>query len=248
MIRRALLAAALAMIAPALLLVTACSKPSDKAQVSREQALAYLEDHPEVINEATQRYELKRRKEMLAESAKAIALRKAALERDPRDFVANPNGKVTVVEFFDYRCPYCKACLPALQALILQNPDIRFVFKEYPIIPDEDGKVGVSLRASEAALAAARAGKYQTVHDEMMAIASLDDDGIAKVLKDNGLDPAATDGSVDDLRHIKDVRELASAIGANGTPAFVVGDTLIEGNSMGQLAVAIEQAQRAAKG
>ena len=239
MIRHALWAVVLASLA-----VAACSKPADKAQVSREQVLAYLDDHPEAINEASQRYELKRRRELMAESAKAIALRRAALERDPRDFVANPNGKVTVVEFFDYRCPYCKASLPAIQALILQNPDIRFVFKEFPIIPDADGKVGLSLRASEAALAAARAGKYQSVHDAMMALSPLDDDAIAKALRDNGLDPATTVASADDLHHIKDVRDLAFAIGAHGTPAFVVGDTLIEGNSMDQLALAIEQAKR----
>ena len=240
MIRRAFWAAALVSLA-----VAACSKPADKARVSRDQVLAYLDEHPEAINEASQRYELKRRKELLAESAKAIALRRAALEQDPRDFVANPNGKVTVVEFFDYRCPYCKASLPAIQSLILQNPDIRFVFKELPIIPDADGKVGVSLRASEAALAAARAGKYQSVHDAMMAASPLDDAGIAKALKDNGLDPVTTVADAGDLHHIKDVRDLAVAIGANGTPAFVVGDTLIEGNSMDQLALAIEQAKRA---
>jgi protein-disulfide isomerase len=243
MIRRILCAALLAGLA-----LTACSKPGDKAQVSRDQVLAFLDNHPEVINEASQRYELKRHKELLAESAKAIALRKAAVERDPRDYVANPDGKVTVVEFFDYRCPYCKAALPALQSLILQNRDIRFVFKELPILPDADGKVGVSLRASEAALAAARAGKYQSVHDAMMAARPLDDAGIVKALKDNGLDPATTVASADDERHIKDVRELALAIGANGTPTFVVGDTLIEGNSMDQLALAIQQARQQAKG
>ena len=114
MIRRVLRAAVLAVVAPAILLAAACSRPADKAQVSRDQVLAYLDNHPELINEASQRYELKRRKEMLAESAKAIALRRAALERDPRDFVANPDGKVTVVEFFDYRCPTarrpCRRC------------------------------------------------------------------------------------------------------------------------------------------
>ncbi len=245
MIRRVLRAAALVSLAPIVLLGAACSKPADSAQVSRDQVLTYLDDHPEVINEASQHYEMKRRKELLAQSAKAIALRRAAMERDPRDFVANPNGKITVVEFFDYRCPYCKASLPAIQSLILQNPDIRFVFKEFPIIPDADGKVGVSLRASEAALAAARAGKYQSVHDAMMATSPLDDSGIAKVLRDHGLDPATTVADAGDLRHIKDVRDLALAIGANGTPAFVVGDTLIEGNSMDQLALAIEQAKRA---
>src|SRR6202012_1382250 len=120
------------------------------------------------------------------ESSKAIALRRAALEHDPSDYLATPDGKVTVVEFFDYRCPYCKAALPALQALILQNPDIRFVFKEYPVIRDAGGKIGVSLRAAEAAMAAGRAGKYQSVHDAMMADRTLDDAGIAKALRDNG--------------------------------------------------------------
>ena len=245
MIRRVLAAAALLSLAPSVLFMAACSKPADNAQVSRDQVLTFLDDHPEVINEASQRYQLKLRKEMLAESAKAIALHRAAIEHDPRDFVANPNGKVTVVEFFDYRCPYCKASLPAIQSLILQNPDIRFVFKEYPVIPDADGALGVSLRASEAALAAARAGKYQSVHDAMMATAALDDAGIAKALRDNGLDPAKTVADADDVRHLNDVHKLALAIGAHGTPAFVVGDTLIEGNSMDQLALAIEQAKRA---
>lgn len=229
------------------LALTACSRPADKAEASRDQVLAYLDNHPEVINEAASRYELKRRKEMLAQSAKAIAVRRAALERDPRDFVANPNGKVTVTEFFDYRCPYCKAALPAIQSLILQNPDIRFVFKEYPILPDADGKIGVSLRASEAALAAARAGKYQSVHDAMMAMKPLDDAGIDKALRDNGLDPAIAIASADDARHIKDVRDLAMAIGATGTPTFVVGDTLIAGSSMDELALAIQQARQAAR-
>jgi protein-disulfide isomerase len=244
MVRRVLVFAVLAGLA-----LAGCVRPpdkaADKAQIARDQVLAYLEDHPEVINEASQRYELKRQKALLAEAAKAVALRKAAIEHDPRDFVANPNGKVTVTEFFDYRCPYCKASLPALQALIRQNPDVRFVFKEFPIIPDADGKVGVSLRASEAALAAARSGKYQPVHDAMMAASPLDDDGIARALKDNGLDPAVTVASDDDLRHIKDVRDLAAAIGANGTPTFVVGDTMIAGNSMDQLALAIEKARHA---
>ncbi|MGZ3277129.1 MAG: DsbA family protein [Caulobacteraceae bacterium] len=253
MIRRVLRAAALAALAPAFLVVAACSKAPDQAQATRDdpafhgQVLAYLDKHPEVINEAAQRYEMKRRQEAMAQSAKAIALRRASVERDPRDFVANPNGKVTVVEFFDYRCPYCKASLPAIQSLILQNPDIRFVFKEYPILPDADGKVGVSLRAAEAALAAARAGKYQSVHDAMMAMKPLDDAGIAKALRDNGLDPATTVANADDDRHIKDVRDLAMAIGANGTPTYVVGDTMIAGNSMDELALAIQQARQAAK-
>jgi protein-disulfide isomerase len=247
MVKRLLWAAALAALA-----LSACSKAADQTATREDpafqrQVLAYLDKHPEMINEAAQRYELKRHKEAMAESAKAIALRRTAIEHDPRDFVANPDGKVTVVEFFDYRCPYCKAALPQLQSLILLNKDIRFVFKEYPILPDSDGKVGVSLRASEAALAAARLGKYQQVHDAMMAAHPLDDTGITQALKTAGIDPATVSATADDARHIKDVRDLAQAIGAAGTPTFVIGDTMVEGNSMDQLALAIEQARHSAK-
>jgi protein-disulfide isomerase len=94
-------------------------------------------------------------------------------------------------------------------------------------------------------MAAGRAGKYQSVHDAMMAAPQLDDAGIAKALRENGLDPATIVADADDLHHIQQVRDLAKAIGANGTPTYVVGDTMIAGNSMDQLALAIEQAKRA---
>jgi protein-disulfide isomerase len=240
-----------ALLAGALALA-ACSKPAQTAaapdgEAFHRQVVDYLLRHPEVIDEASAKVEQKRHELALAASAKAIALRRAALERDPRDYVANPQGKVTVVEFFDYRCPYCKAALPQLEALIRDNRDIRFVFKEFPILPDADGKIGVSLRASMAAIAAGRHGKYEPVHDAMMAARPLDDAGIVKALKDNGIDPATAIATDDDDRHVQDVRDLAVAIGATGTPSFVIGDTLVEGNRMDQLAAAIAEARKSVK-
>jgi protein-disulfide isomerase len=252
MIRRpawpaALLAGALAF--------AACSRPARQAaaglpdgEATRQQVLDYLMRRPEVIDEAAARLEQKRHDLAMAAAAKAIDLRRAAIEHDPRDYVANPQGKVTVVEFFDYRCPYCKAALPQLEALIRENRDIRFVFKELPILPDADGKIGVSLRASMAAIAAARHGKYEPVHDALMGTPSLDDAGIVKALRDNGIDPAAAIATDDDDRHVQDVRDLAVAIGAVGTPSVVIGDTLVEGNRMDQLAAAIAQARKSVKG
>ena len=244
-----------ALLAGALALA-ACSRPPPQAaaaslpdtEATHRQVLDYLLRRPEVIEEAGARVEQKRHDLAMAASAKAIDLRRAALERDPRDYVANPQGKVTVVEFFDYRCPYCKAALPQLEALIRENRDIRFVFKELPILPDADGRIGVSLRASMAAIAAARRGRYEPVHDAMMATAALDDAGIVKALRDNGIDPASAIATDDDDRHVQDVRDLAVAIGATGTPSFVVGDTLVEGNRMDQLATAIARARKSEKG
>jgi len=237
----------------AVLTLAACSKAPEQAAAPdnaafHRQVVAYLADRPEVIQEGITAYQTKQRAIVQVKAAKVIATRRGDLERDPRDFVANPNGKITVVEFFDYRCPYCKAALPDLKALIDNNKDIRFVFKELPILPDADGQIGVSLRASQAAIAAGRAGKYQAVHDAMMAAKPLDDAGIAQALKDNGLNPAQLAATAPDAKHIEDIRALAQAIGATGTPTFVVGDTMVEGNAMGQLSTAIAQARKSAMG
>lgn len=237
-----------------LLMLAACAKPADKTAAAAEdpafhdKVVAYLANHPGVIQEGINAYNDRQHKQLLAQAASAIAPRRQALQDDGRDFVANPRGKITVVEFFDYRCPYCKADQPALQSLIANDKDIRFVFKEYPIIPDKDGQVGVSLRAAEAALAAKRAGKYLEVHDALMAIPDLDDAAIARVLRAHGLDPGQVSPSEADLRQLNDVRSLASAIHVSGTPTFVVGDTLVDSSSMPQLAAAIEQARKTAKG
>ncbi len=249
MTRSAVLSAALA--AALLVVLCACSKDAGQAARDNEafgqQVRAYLMKHPEVIEEASGKLNAQRRQQALADSAKAINLSRAALEHDPRDFVANPDGKITVVEFFDYRCPYCKAAQPDLDTLIRDNPDVRFVFKEFPILPDADGRIGVSLRAARAAMASADAGKYPAVHDALMTQRPLDDEGIAKVLRANGLDPikVTTATTYDD--HLKDVHELALAIHASGTPAFVVGDSLIEGNQMDELTAAIAKLRMAAK-
>ena len=243
-----------AVLLAAALTLAACSRPATTTvaaaapdgEAFHQQVVDYLLRHPEVIDEAAGKVEQKRHALAMAASAKAIVLRRAALERDPRDYVANPEGKVTVVEFFDYRCPYCKAALPQLEALIRDNRDIRFVFKEYPIIPDQNGQIGVSLRAAEAALAARRAGKYLPVHDALMAAPDLDDAAIVRILRENGVDGAQAMPSAQDLDHLNDVRKLGLDIHAIGTPTFIVDGALVE-SSLPKLAAAIEQARKAAK-
>ncbi len=246
--RAALVFAVLALAATGLLAWQNLAGASPKTgDAFGKQVRAYLLEHPEVIEEAGAKLNEQRRMAALAQSSSAITARKAALQSDPHDFVANPQGKVTVVEFFDYRCPYCKAALPELEDLIAHNKDVRFVFKELPILPDSDGKIGVSLRAARAAMAAAAAGKYPQVHHDLMAQKPLDDAGIARALAANGLDPALVMSTAYD-QHLKDVHDLAAAINAGGTPAFVVGDHLIEGARMDDLAAGIAEARKTVKG
>lgn len=238
-------------VLPAMLLaLAACSKPASQAVTDNPayhaQVVAFLADHPGVIQEGINAYNEKQRLVQLSQAATAIASKRQALELDSRDYVANPDGKVTVVEFFDYRCPYCKAAHPQLKALIEREKDVRFVFKEMPVIPDADGQIGVSLRASEAALAAKRHGKYLQVHDALITEPHLSDADIERILKENGV--ALSEIGDPDQRQIEDIRALASEIHASGTPNFVVGTTLIVGDSIDQLTAAIARAREAIKG
>ena len=227
-------------------LATALIGCSPKSDTGFDQKVhAYLLAHPEVIEEALTKGQEQKQAKAAADAQSAIHNRMAALANDPRDFVANPGGKVTVVEFFDYRCPYCKVALPALMELIAKDKDIRFVFKEYPIL-DSEGRPGVSKRAALAAIAGMSSGKYLTLHNALMAKRALDDPDILAALAANGLDPAAALKDTPEAdKHLADTFTLATAIGVTGTPSFIVGGKRIDGADMAALSAAIAEAKKA---
>jgi protein-disulfide isomerase len=209
---------------------------------------AYLLNHPEVLEEAFDRLQAKKEADKQALAHGAIRANRQALEHDPRDGVlGNPKGTVTVVEFFDYRCPFCKAAEPALEKLLADNKDVRLVLKEFPIIDYED-QSHLSRDAAHVALATMAQGKYAAVHQALLAQkVKLDPDVVDQVLKDNGVDvakarAAATGSAIDE--QIADTYKLAHALGIDGTPDFVVGDTLIPGAQMDALEIAIAQARQ----
>ncbi len=188
----------------------------------------YLMRNPEVILQAV---ELLQQREKMAEierSKKALAENQQALTRNPADPVAgNPQGDATVVEFFDYQCGYCKAVQADTQRLIKDDPKLRFVLKELPILGP------ASVIASKAALAARAQGKYLEYHNALMAQrGQLDEDVILRLAKSVGLD-------TDRLKKDMESREVLSVIAANqalaeqlgihGTPGFVFGTELVPG-------------------
>ena len=220
-----------------------CSAESAPEKTSVDKAFgdkvrAYLMDHPEVIQEAVDKLQSNRQAALDKASREALTAHRSAVERDPRDFVAgNPNGKITVVEYFDYRCPYCKAAAPAIQKLIAENKDVRFVLKEFPILSE------VSKHASKAALGAKAEGKYLPVHFAMLEEKNLDDAAIERILKEHGVDATrakAVGENPDSTKQIEDVHALAELTGVNGTPAFVIGDTMVAGWDPAQIQAAIE--------
>jgi protein-disulfide isomerase len=188
----------------------------------------YIMAHPDVLIAALRQAEDKLHKDDEAKASKAVAEHKNAVFNDPATPVGgNPSGDVTLVEFFDYRCPYCKQVEPSLEAMQKQDPQLRLVYKEFPILGP------VSLTAAKAALAAQAQGKYDAFHTAMMgAHGNIADDTVYRIASSVGLD-------VDRLKHdmvsptvtqaIKSNLMLAEVLDIHGTPAFVIGDKVVPG-------------------
>jgi protein-disulfide isomerase len=228
----------LAAAALAALSIAGCSKASDAAFGQRVHA--YLMEHPEVIQEAAQRLQEKQQAEAAKASTDAIQKFRAQLEHDPRDIVVNPNGKVTLVEFFDYRCGYCKLAAPEVAKIVQENPDIRFVFKQFPIFGE------VSDTAAKVALTPAARGKALDLYKTWMAEKALDDAALDRDLQAAGIDPAQARKAAENPdieRQILDTRALANSLKIEGTPAFIVGDTMIPGADLPALRTAISIAK-----
>jgi protein-disulfide isomerase len=201
--------------------------PAQKAQVEKI-IHDYFMAHPDFMVEVLHAAEEKLKAEQASDAKQAIAAKRDELLHDASAPVGgNPKGDVTIVEFFDYRCPYCKEVEPSLEALIRQDPKLRIVYKEFPVLGP------TSVYASRIALAAHRQGKYAAFHKAMMATkGEITDDVVLKVAQSVGIDveKAKADMNapeIDDL--IKRNYALADALDIQGTPAFVIGDTLVPG-------------------
>lgn len=228
----------LAALCASTLALAACDRTSDDA--FGEKVRAYLIENPEVIEEAVQALGKKRETEAAQAATSAIETHRAALEQDPRDFVANPNGTITVTEFFDYRCGYCKIAATEMASIIEQNPDVRVVFKEFPIFGEQSDET--------AAIMLTDLAKPRTLelHERLMAEKSLDDAALDRHLRAVGIDPAAARKAAQApaiQQQLVDTHELAASLGINGTPAFVIGNRLISGADMEAVKAAITAAQ-----
>jgi protein-disulfide isomerase len=188
----------------------------------------YLLSHPEVLLQALNEAEKKLDQSAGEGARQAIAAHRRALFNDPATPVGgNPAGNVTIVEFFDYSCPYCKAVEPTLERLLGRDHNLRFVYKEFPVLGPE------SVTAARAALAASRQGKYVAFHDAMMtAKGPLDDERIYRVAGAVGLDLSRLKRDMAApwvTAELKANMALAAALGVQGTPTFVIGHKIVPG-------------------
>ncbi len=188
----------------------------------------YILENPEVIIEAVQSY---RAKQKLAEEQQRTAALVAKREEIFNDPLAPTNGvtdaDVTIVEFFDYQCGYCKKIFPDMMAVMAQDKKIKVVFKELPILGPE------SVVAARAALAAKKQGKYMDFHVALMDLrGSLSEKRILQTAEEVGLDAAQLAADMDDPEigaYLRANLELANQVGINGTPSLFVGETFVPG-------------------
>ena len=188
----------------------------------------YLMQNPDVLIEALRAAEDKANRDADAKAALVLKDRRDEVFDDPATPVGgNPQGDVTIVEFFDYRCPYCKQVQPALQKLLDEDHKLRFVYKEMPVLG------APSVTAAHAALAARLQGKYETFHAAMMGTkGQITDEVVYQVAGSIGLDVdrLKRDMAAPEIdRALKANLALANALDIRGTPGFIIGEHIVPG-------------------
>jgi len=207
--------------------------PEEKKELG-EFVREYLIRNPKVIVEAIQ--ELRRRQAAatqarVGDTIAAMSNEVFASESSPVG--GNPDGDVTLVEFFDYNCPYCRAVKPTVFEVLKSDGKLRFVYKEFPILGES------SVFAAKAALAANRRSQdlYEELHNRLLdAKGRLTEESVLAVAADIGLDVARLRKDMEDpaiQTEIDRNKALAQRLGITGTPAFVVGREILPGAQSG---------------
>jgi protein-disulfide isomerase len=212
---------------PAQVAASSMTVPPDKAALGKN-IREYLLANPEVLVEAMQELERKQDSQRDSAAQKAISENQKELLSDPDSPTAgNPSGDVTIVEFSDYQCPYCKRAHGAIKSVVAADGKVKIVFKDLPILGEP------SRIAALAALASRAQGKHLAFHDALMEYSGkIDRDKIMEIAASVGLDVAKLQKDMEDpkLKQIIDRNmALASALGVRGTPAFVVGQQFVPG-------------------
>jgi protein-disulfide isomerase len=190
----------------------------------------YLMTNPEVLEEAIEVLQQRRADEAATAQRKTIEENKDRIfGSDHQMVLGNPEGAVTLVEFFDYNCGYCKRAVPDMTALLAANPDLRIVLKEFPILSEGSAEAAsVSIAVKDIA-----PDRYIEFHEALFSRPGPADETKAlDVARELGIDAdalkeAAAKDSV--MANIQEVHELAGLLGISGTPSYIVGDELLPG-------------------
>lgn len=225
--RRFLLALALALLLP-LAAAAQPFSPDQRAEIEKILREVLTRD-PSILRDALAALEAADARAQADAARAALAAHADALARSPDDpVIGNPRGDVTIVEFSDYRCPYCRRAHPELRRLLAEDRNVRLVSKELPILGPG------SLVMARVALAAHRQGRWDAVNQRLIAFSGEPTEAavIAAAVASGGLDEARLKRDMADPAigaQLQANLQIARAIGVNGTPAFVIGGRLIPG-------------------
>jgi protein-disulfide isomerase len=188
----------------------------------------YLAKNPQILVEMTTELDKRQAIEDATQQTKAISDNSEAIFRSPVSHVAgNPNGDVSVVEFFDYNCPYCRRALHDVVKLINDDGKVRLVLKELPILSDD------SVAAAKLALASNKQGKYFEMHQKLLSQpGKADKEKALRIAKDLGLDTDQLQKDAEDpdiKKALDDAKDLAQKLSLKGTPLFLIGDRVVPG-------------------
>lgn len=188
----------------------------------------YLLSHPEILQEMSQTLEQKQKQAEDEQRKGGLVQNADQIFRDKADFVAgNPNGKVTMVEFFDYNCGWCKKGFPEVLSLLDSDKDLKFVLKEFPIFGED------SEYAAKAAIASGKQGKYWNLHIAMFSHeGKITKESVDEIAAGIGLNMEQLKKDMNDpaiAEILARNRSLAQSLAINGTPAFIIDDKLVPG-------------------
>ena len=213
-------------------------KSGDKAAIE-EIVRNYILEHPEILPQAMERLQARENGKQVAKAGNGLT------SPYPGAVLGNPEGTVTLVEFTDYACGYCRASVPEVEALIAANPDLKVVIRELPILSP------ASADAARWSLAAAEQGKFEAFHKAMFASGRPAADTIEAAAARAGLDLDRARKVIAEPRVAAEIRQnldFARQLRIDGTPTWVIGEQLMAG-AVGQQALqeAVDTAKAALK-
>ena len=200
------------------------------AQRAEIEALVrdYILQHPEIILASVAIMQARQQAEQDEQARGTLVAARDDLERNPLDpILGNPDGSVTLVEFFDYQCGYCKTMMQPILQVLEKDGDVRLVLKEYPILGE------VSVFAARASLAAHRQDLYEPFHVALLGLRGrLTEEAVIQVAREVGLNLQTLQNDMNDPEiqaQIEANYALAQALSIQGTPAFTIGGRIIPG-------------------
>lgn len=227
---RGLTSAALAAVIIAVSPLPASALDDTEKEELGEFIREYLIQNPEVLFEVQAAYEAKQQDIQLEKSRKVISQAQDAIFNSSNDVIlGNPVGDVTIVEFFDYNCGYCKRAMKDMEEIIAKDPNVRFVLKEFPILGDDS----VAAHRVSMALTQVAPEKYEEFHFELLGGQERATEASAiAVATSLGVDEDALRAAMDEdsiTESFRQAYQLADGLGISGTPSYIVGEEAVFG-------------------